>query len=59
MYTIDHWINGQRVAGASGNSGPVFNPATGQQQGVVALASVAEVDQAVATAKEAFASWRS
>ncbi len=58
MYTIDHWINGQRVAGASGNSGPVFNPATGQQQGVVALASVAEVDQAVATAKEAFASWR-
>jgi malonate-semialdehyde dehydrogenase (acetylating) / methylmalonate-semialdehyde dehydrogenase len=59
VYTIDHWINGQRVAGASGNSGPVFNPATGQQQGVVALASVAEVDQAVATAKEAFASWRS
>jgi malonate-semialdehyde dehydrogenase (acetylating)/methylmalonate-semialdehyde dehydrogenase len=58
VYTIDHWINGQRVAGASGNSGPVFNPATGQQQGVVALASVAEVDQAVATAKEAFASWR-
>ena len=59
MYTIDHWINGQRVAGASGNSGPVFNPATGQQQGVVALASVAEVDKAVAVAQEAFASWRS
>ena len=58
MYTIDHWINGQRVAGASGNSGPVFNPATGQQQGVVALASVAEVDTAVAVAKEAFNSWR-
>jgi malonate-semialdehyde dehydrogenase (acetylating)/methylmalonate-semialdehyde dehydrogenase len=46
------------VAGASGNSGPVYNPATGQQQGVVALASVAEVDKAVAVAKEAFASWR-
>ncbi|MEY3732810.1 MAG: hypothetical protein RL347_169 [Actinomycetota bacterium] len=59
MYTIDHWISGQRVAGASGNTGPVFNPATGQQQGVVALASVAEVDRAVAVAKEAFASWRS
>jgi malonate-semialdehyde dehydrogenase (acetylating)/methylmalonate-semialdehyde dehydrogenase len=58
VYTIDHWINGQRVAGASGNSGPVYNPATGQQQGVVALASVAEVDKAVAVAKEAFASWR-
>ena len=59
MYTIDHWINGQRVAGASGNTGPVFNPATGQQQGEVALASVAEVDKAVAVAKEAFATWRS
>ena len=59
MYTIDHWINGQRVAGASGNTGPVFNPATGQQQGEVALASIAEVDKAVAVAKEAFATWRS
>ena len=59
MYTIDHWINGQRVAGTSGNTGPVFNPATGQQQGEVALASVAEVDKAVAIAKETFATWRS
>ena len=59
MYTIDHWINGQRVAGASGSTGPVFNPATGQQQGAVALASVAEVDAAVAVAKETFATWRS
>ncbi len=59
MYTIDHWINGERVAGASGHTGPVFNPATGQQQGEVALASVAEVDKAVAVAKETFATWRS
>jgi len=59
VYTIDHWISGQRVAGASGKTGPVFNPATGQQQGEVALASVAEVDKAVAVAKEAFATWRS
>jgi len=59
VYTIDHWIKGQRVAGASGSTGPVFNPATGQQQGEVALASVAEVDSAVAVAKEAFETWRS
>jgi malonate-semialdehyde dehydrogenase (acetylating) / methylmalonate-semialdehyde dehydrogenase len=59
VYTIDHWINGQRVGGASGRMGPVFNPATGQQQGEVALASVAEVDAAVANAKEAFTTWRS
>ena len=59
MYTIDHWISGQRVAGTSGKAGPVFNPATGQQQGEVALASVAEVDKAVAGAKETFSTWRS
>jgi malonate-semialdehyde dehydrogenase (acetylating)/methylmalonate-semialdehyde dehydrogenase len=59
VYQIDHWISGQRVAGASGKTGPVFNPATGQQQGEVALASAAEVDAAVAAAKEAFATWRS
>ena len=58
MYTIDHWIDGRRVSGASGRSGPIFNPATGQQQGEVPFASVAEVDTAVATAKAAFATWR-
>jgi len=59
VYTIDHWISGQRTPGASGRSGPVFNPATGQQQGQVALASVSEVDAAVDAAKEAFSTWRS
>ena len=59
MYTIDHWIDGRRVPSSSGRTGPVFNPATGQQQGEVALASVAEVDAAVDAAKAAFATWRS
>ena len=59
MYTIDHWIDGRRVPSSSGRTGTVFNPATGQQQGAVALASVAEVDAAVASAKAAFATWRS
>ncbi len=59
MYTIDHWIDGSRVPSTSGRTGPVFNPATGQQQGQVALASVAEVDAAVASAKAAFGTWRS
>ena len=27
---VNHWINGARVAGTSGRSGPVYNPATGQ-----------------------------
>ena len=36
----------------------MWNPGTGQQIGAVNLASVAEVDEAVAVAKEAFAEWR-
>ena len=55
---IHHWINGAMVAGASGRTGPVFNPATGHQTGAVDLASVAEVDAAVQAAKEAFVAWR-
>jgi malonate-semialdehyde dehydrogenase (acetylating) / methylmalonate-semialdehyde dehydrogenase len=55
---IEHWIGGQRTKGESGRSGPVWNPATGQQTGEVAFASVEEVDKAVQSAKEAFPSWR-
>ena len=58
MRTIDHWIGGQTVASSSGRFGPVYNPATGEQQAQVGLASVAEVDAGVAAAKEAFATWR-
>jgi malonate-semialdehyde dehydrogenase (acetylating)/methylmalonate-semialdehyde dehydrogenase len=46
------------VAGASGRSGPVYNPATGQVARAVDFASVEEVDAAVASAKAAFAAWR-
>jgi malonate-semialdehyde dehydrogenase (acetylating) / methylmalonate-semialdehyde dehydrogenase len=55
---ITHWIDGQRVEGTSGRSGPVYNPATGEQSGEVDFASVEEVDAAVQAAKRAFASWR-
>ena len=43
MNEIQHLIDGRSVASTSGNVGPVFDPATGQQTGTVALASVAEV----------------
>jgi len=59
MYTIDHWISGARVRSTSGRMGPVFQPATGEQQGQVGLASVEEIDAAVSAASEAFTSWRS
>ena len=51
---IGHWIGGRAVAGTSGRSGPVYNPATGQQTGAVDFATVDEVDKAVQAAKEAF-----
>ncbi len=56
---ISHWIGGRSVAGESGRSGPVFNPATGQQSGAVDFASAEEVDRAVKAAREAFPGWRS
>src|SRR3954447_839620 len=55
---ISHWIDGQRVEGRSGRSGPVYNPALGVQTGEVDFASVDEVDAAVQAAKRAFGSWR-
>jgi malonate-semialdehyde dehydrogenase (acetylating)/methylmalonate-semialdehyde dehydrogenase len=55
---ISHWIDGERVEGRSGRSGPVYNPAIGAQTGEVHFASVEEVDAAVQAAKRAFASWR-
>ena len=55
---IHHWIDGAPVAGTSGRSSPVFNPATGRQTGAVQLASVEEVDRAVQSAKAAFVTWR-
>ena len=56
---INHWIGGKSVTGTSGRSGPVWNPATGEQTGAVDFATVEEVDAAVQAAKEAFVTWRS
>ncbi len=55
---VNHWINGATVVGASGRSGPVYNPATGQVARQVDFASVEEVDAAVAAASAAFPAWR-
>jgi malonate-semialdehyde dehydrogenase (acetylating)/methylmalonate-semialdehyde dehydrogenase len=55
---IPHWIDGARVEGTSGRSGPVYNPARGVESGAVDLASIAEVDAAVQSAKRALPGWR-
>ncbi|MFZ3594681.1 CoA-acylating methylmalonate-semialdehyde dehydrogenase [Streptomyces sp. BH104] len=54
---VHHWIGGKTVEGASGNHGPVTDPATGAVTTHVDFASVEEVDTAVAAAKEAYTSW--
>ncbi|MBB4015841.1 malonate-semialdehyde dehydrogenase (acetylating)/methylmalonate-semialdehyde dehydrogenase [Chelatococcus caeni] len=54
---IPHFIGGRRVAGRSGRTAAVFNPATGEETGVVALASTDEVREAVAAAKKALPEW--
>ena len=58
METIQHFVDGAALPCESGRSHPVFNPATGEQSAEVGLASVAEVDAAVASAAAAFEEWR-
>ncbi len=59
MKTLNHWINGAATAGVSGRTGPVFNPATGEQIANVNLANNADVDAAVAAAQAALPAWSS
>ena len=54
---IDHYIGGRVVAGTSGRTQDVYNPATGTVTGRVALANKAEVAAAVAAAQAAFPAW--
>src|SRR3954449_6087504 len=56
---ITHWTDGHPTPGASGRTGAVYNPATGEQTGKVDLASRSEVDAVVAQATEAAEAWRS
>ena len=57
-HTIQHLVDGAALRCESGRTHPVFNPATGEQTAAVGLASVEEVDAAVASAKAAFEDWR-
>src|ERR1700684_2371332 len=57
MRNITHFIDGASVAGTSGRFGDIFNPNTGEVQAKVALASVKEVDAAVASALRAQQHW--
>lgn len=55
---VTHWIDGKPFAGVTERAAPVYDPALGTVRTEVPLASVDEVDQAVASAAAAFVSWR-
>lgn len=57
MREIGHYVGGKAVAGTSGRTADVFNPATGEVQAKVALASTDEVSAAVANAQAAQPAW--
>ncbi|HWU20838.1 MAG TPA: CoA-acylating methylmalonate-semialdehyde dehydrogenase, partial [Nocardioides sp.] len=57
MTTLDHWINGAAVAGASTRTGDVYDPALGTVTKQVRFASSADVATAVTAAKDAFGAW--
>ncbi|VVT23132.1 putative 3-oxopropanoate dehydrogenase [Roseovarius sp. EC-HK134] len=57
MQELTHYINGQHVKGTSGRFADVFNPATGEVQAKCPLASVEEMDAAVAAAQAAQPAW--
>ena len=46
MEELSHYVNGKRTNGTSGRFADVYNPATGDVQARVPLASKAELDAA-------------
>ena len=57
MNLIEHFVGGKIIPGSSEKKGKVFNPATGEQEKEVRLASKNDFDQAVVIAKKAFETW--
>ena len=57
MKLIEHFVGGKIIPGTSDKKSKVFNPATGEQEKEVRLASKADLDQAVNVAQKAFEEW--
>ncbi len=57
MQELTHFIDGKHVKGTSGRFAEVMNPATGEQIAKVPLATVEELNDAVARAAEAQKAW--
>ena len=57
MNIIKHFVGGKVIDGTSQRKGQVFNPATGEQESEVILASKSDLDKTVEIAKKAFETW--
>ena len=57
MNLIKHFVGGKVISGNSERKGKIFNPATGEQESEVILASKADLDGAVEIAQKAFETW--
>ncbi|NCW60342.1 MAG: CoA-acylating methylmalonate-semialdehyde dehydrogenase [Rhodobacteraceae bacterium] len=57
MQELTHYIGGEQVKGTSGRFADVYNPATGEVQAKVPLASADEMAKAVEIAAEAQVAW--
>ncbi len=55
---ISHWINGHPVEVPLENTGPVYNPAIGEEIARVPRGGAKEIEEAVEAAKKAFPDWR-
>jgi malonate-semialdehyde dehydrogenase (acetylating) / methylmalonate-semialdehyde dehydrogenase len=55
---LSHWIDGRPVEVLPEQTGPVYNPATGQVIARVPRGGKPEIDTAVAAAMKAFPAWR-
>ena len=54
---VQHFIDGQKVAGKGDRLGDIFNPATGERIRQVPLSTATDVESAIAAAKAAFPGW--
>ena len=57
MNLLEHFVGGKFFSGSSNRKSKVFNPATGEQESEVRLASKVDLDQTVEIAKKAFETW--
>ncbi|CAG9296323.1 CoA-acylating methylmalonate-semialdehyde dehydrogenase [Celerinatantimonas diazotrophica] len=57
MITVGNFIGGKSHISASGQTQPIYNPATGEIESYVTQSTTAEVSQAIESAHQAFPAW--